>query len=310
MAQKRSFREKLLLAIKNSNYKDKETIREMVKFYAKKLTDDELMAIESLSEWAKKSDELFCQGVDSILNDDEQRNMFVFELAQAYNEKAENELKEQTQKNENLEKQLKEQTQKNVNLNKQLKEQTQKNVKLEKQLEKQKQNSEKIRNAADNQSQKNKEIRGSIYAINKRRKIAVPISLGLLLIGSIVMGCASVFGRLFGISEDMISAIGAAVDAVGLAISVIFFIYEHSSDNQKLGCIDESDQMCEEVKSLAVNINFDQKQDNSVGDGSNVNSPGAISMIDSPGAKVQVVQGDNFEQGAVQVKEQTNYIEN
>ena len=227
--------------------------------------------------------------MDSILNDDEKRNTLIFELAQAYNEKAENELKEQTQKNKNLEKQLKEQTQKSENLEKQFKEQG---------------------SVADNQSQKNEEIRGSINALNKKRKLAVPISLTLLLIGSIVMGCASVIGSSLGIDEDWVSAIGAAVDAVGLLISVIFFIYEHRSDNQKLGYIDESDQMCEEVKSLAVNININQKQDNSVGDGSNVNSPGAISMIDSPGAKVQVVQGDNFEQGAVQVKEQTNYIEN
>lgn len=289
MAQKKSFRDKLLLAIKNSNYSDKLTIIEMVKFYAKKLTDDELMAIESLSEWAKKSDELFCQGVDSILNDDEKRNTLIFELAQAYNEKAENELEEQTQKNENLEKQLNEQNQ----------------------------NNEKIRNAADNQSQKNKEIRGPINAINKG-KIAVPISWGFLLIGSIFMGFASVFGKWWGLSEDSLSTIGAAVDAVGLAISVIFFIYEHSSDNKKLGYIDESDQMCEKVKSWAPNININQKQDNSVGDGSGnhspsarvQDSPSATIIQDSPGAKVQVVQGDNFEQGAVQVKEQTNYIEN
>lgn len=256
MAQKKSFREKLLLAIRNSNYKDKETIREMVKFYAKKLTDDELMAIESLSEWAKKSDELFSQGVDNILNDDEKRNTLIFELAQAYNEKTENELEEQTQKNKNLEKQLNEQNQ----------------------------NNEKIRNAADNQSQKNEEIRGSINAINKG-KIAVPISWGFLLIGSIFMGFASVFGKWWGLSEDSLSIIGAAVDAVGLAISVIFFIYEHSSDNKKLDYIGESDQMCKDVKSLAPNININQKQDNSVGDGSISQSTGVISQ--SPGAKME-----------------------
>ena len=306
MAQKKSFRDKLLLAIKNSNYSDKLTIIEMVKFYAKKLTDDELMAIESLSEWAKKSDELFCQGVDSILNDDEKRNTLIFELAQAYNEKAENELEEQTQKNENLEKQLKEQNQNNENLEKQLKEQNQ--------------NNEKIRNAADNQSQKNKEIRGPINAINKG-KIAVPISWGFLLIGSIFMGFASVFGKWWGLSEDSLSTIGAAVDAVGLAISVIFFIYEHSSDNKKLGYIDESDQMCEKVKSWAPNININQKQDNSVGDGSGnhspsarvQDSPSATIIQDSPGAQVHAVDtggGDYIENGATKIVEQTNYIEN
>lgn len=275
MAQKRSFRDKLLLAITNSNYKDRGTIHDIVKFYAEKLTDDELMAIESLSEWAKKSDELFCQGVDSILNDDKKRNTLIFELAQAYNEKADNELEEQTQKNENLEKQLKEQNQ----------------------------NNEKIRNAADNQSQKNREIRGSINAIDKR-KIAVPISWGFLLIGSIFMGFASVFGRWWGFSEDSISIIGAAVDAVGLAISVIFFIYEHSSDTKKLDYIDKSDQMCKDVKSLAVNIDFNQKQDNSV-DGSTKDSPGGINQYQSPGASATTnythYEGDHVEGNKYQI---------
>ena len=284
MAQKRSFRDKLLLAITNSNYKDRGTIHDIVKFYAEKLTDDELMAIESLSEWAKKSDELFSQGVDSILNDDGKRNMFIFELAQAYNEKAEKELEEQ-----------------------------------KKNWGEQNQNSnEKIRNAADNQSQKNEEIRGTINAISKQRNIVTPISWGFLLIGSIFMGFASVFGKWWGFSEDSLSIIGAAVDAVGLAISVIFFIYEHSSDSKKLGYIGESDQMCKDVKSLAVNIDFNQKQDNSGGNGSGnhspsarvQDSPGATIIQDSPGAKVQVVQGDNFEPGATQIVEQTNYIEN
>lgn len=82
MAQKRSFREKLLLAIKNSNYKGGWAIYNIVENLTVGVADELIQELEVFKNWKDKSDEVFNSGIEAILKDEELRNEMLEQLSE------------------------------------------------------------------------------------------------------------------------------------------------------------------------------------------------------------------------------------
>ena len=82
MAQKKSFRDKLLLAIKNSNYKGSWTIYNIVENLTVGVSDELIQELEVFKNWKDKSDKDFNSGIDSILENEKDRNEMLEQLSE------------------------------------------------------------------------------------------------------------------------------------------------------------------------------------------------------------------------------------